>query len=427
MAGHGEAVARLGRLAARRNLPCPPPAAVARILGEQEAEAARRGEVEAWLRESGESEAARGMLAGEADAADLPLTGMPGWRAWRDAAARRAGAGRRLLGKDYRPHIDRLDLDRAEIEREARALEAAVALDGDCAALLDDWQAHEDAAEAAGIHPFHADGYGALAARLEKLAGRQGLPLGTSARFAALLEEHEALVRAGEAVGHVLPSYRKADEARAALLAEAAAADLPITDLAGWKSGKEQAGALMRAGKAMLEGGRFGVHLGRDPDDRKLVARVVAAAEADMLLADALDTWRTHAGNAGDRDVSPFDTEGADEAMAPLRALVARENLPVTLPWGILDLVAEHGREMQARDKIDDWRRDAAGIEDRREKLIAEAAGEGLAVVELPDWRAWRDDTLSAVDRGDALADDPDVAVRLDRNAALRSVIGQGA
>ncbi len=424
VAGHEEAVARLRRLAARRNLPCPPPAAVARILGEQEAEAARRTEVEAWLRESGESEAARLTLAGEADGADLPLTGTPGWRAWRDAAAQRAEAGRRFLrNDDYRPHLDYLDLDCAEIEREAGALEEAVTLDGDCAALLEDWQAHEDAAEAAGIHPFHADGYGDLAARLEKIAGRRDLPAGTSARFVVLLEEHEALVRAGKAVGHVLPSYRKVDERRAALLVEAAASDVPITDLAGWQDGKEEAGALMRAGKAMLEGGRFGVHLDRDPADRKLVARVVAAAEADMLLADALDTWRTHAGSTGDRDVSPFDTEGVDEAMAPLRALVARKDLPVSQPRDILDLVEEHGREMKARDKIDNWRRDADKIEDRRGELIAEAAGRNLALVELPDWKAWWDDALSAVDRGDALADDPDIAGRLDRNAALRSAI----
>ncbi len=423
MAGHEEAVARLKRLAARRNLPCPPPAAVARILGEQEAEAARRAEVEAWLRESGNSEAARAELAGEADAAELPLTHMPGWRAWRDAVERRAEAGRRLLGIDYRPHIDRLDLDRAEIEREAGALKAAVALDDGCAALLDAWQAHEDAAEVAGTHPFHADGYEALAARLEKIARRQDLPAGTSTRITALLEEHEALVRAGEAVGHVLPSYRKMDETRAALLAEAAASKLPITDLAGWQDGKEEAGALMRAGKAMLDGGRFGVHLGRDPADRALVERVVAAAEADMLLADALDRWRRHAGNAGDRDVSPFDTEGTDEAMAPLRTLAAREDLPVSLPRDILDLVEEHGREMKARDAIDDWRRDAAGIDDRRGELIAEAAGRSLALVELPDWKAWWDDALSEADRGDALADDPDIAGRLDRNAALRSAI----
>ncbi len=284
-------------------------------------------------------------------------------------------------------------------------------------------QAHEDAAEAAGSHPFHAEGYGALAARLEKIAGRQDLPAGTSTRFAALLEEHEALVRAGEAVANVLPSYRKADETRAALLAEAAASDLPVTDLARWQNGKEEAGALMRAGKAMLERSRFGVHLDRDPADRALVARVVAAAQADMLLADALDTWRTHSGSAGDRDVSPFDAEGVDEAMAPLRALAARDGLAVPLPRDILDLVEEHGREMRARDKIDNWRRDADGIEDRRGQLIAEAAGRSLALVELPDWKAWWDDALSAVDRGDALADDPDIAGRLDRNAALRSVI----
>ena len=425
MEGHGEALARLGRLAARRNLPCPPPAAVARILGEQEAEAARRAEVEVWLGESGASEAARMKMVGEADAANLPLTEMPGWRAWRDAAERSAEAGRRLLEvEEYCPHLDRTGGDRTEIEREAGALETAVALDVECAALLNAWEAHEDAAEAAGVHPFHAGGYEALAARLEEIAGRQDLPAGTSTRLGALLEEHEALVRAGEAVGHVLPSYRKADGRRVALLSEAAASELPVTDLAGWKEGREEAGALMRAGKAMLEGGRFGVHLDRDPDDRMLVERVVAAAEADMLLADALDTWRTHADSAEAEGISPFDTEGADEAMAPLRTLAARDDLPVTAqPRAILDLVEEHGREMKARDTIDNWRRDAGRIEDRRGELIAEAAGEGLALVELPDWRAWRDEAGTVRAQRRALDDDPDIAVRLDRNAALLSVI----
>ena len=425
MEGHGEAVARLERLAARRNLPCPPPAAVARILGEQEAEAVRRTEVEAWLRESGASEAERLTLAGEADAMDLPLTDMPGWRAWRDTAERRAKAGRRFLqNNDYRLHLDRPHVDRAEIEREAGALEAAVALDDGCAGLLEDWEAHEDAASAAGVHPFHADGYEALAAKLEEIAGRRDLPAGTSTRMAALLEEHEALVRAGEAVAAVLPSYRKADGRRAALLAEAESSGVPITDLAGWKDGREEAGALMRAGKAMLEGSRFGVHLDRDPDDRQMVVRVVAAAEADMLLADALDTWRTRADSAEADGLSPFDAEGADEAMAPLRTLAARDGLPVPLPRDILDLVEEHGREMRARDTIDSWRRDAGRIEARREELVAEATREGLAVVELSDWRAWRDDTLSARDRAHALAADPDIAARLDRNAAQRSRIG---
>ena len=196
MEGHGEVIARLGRLAARRNLPCPPPAAVARILEEQETEATRRSEVETWLEERGEREAARAELGGDAEAANLPLTDMDGWRDWRDGAARRAKAGRRLLdGEEYRPHLDRAGGARSDIDREVGVLEEAVALDGDCAALLEDWRAHGDDAEAAGIHPFHAEGYGALAARLEEIAGRQGLPAATAAHVMRMLEEHEALVR----------------------------------------------------------------------------------------------------------------------------------------------------------------------------------------------------------------------------------------
>ena len=426
MEGHGEVIARLGRLAVRRTLPCPPPAAVARILEEQQAEAARRAEVEDWLEESGESEAARTGLAEEAEAANLPLTGMAGWRAWRDAAARRAKAGRRLLdGGEYHPHVERAGGTRSDIERETMVLEAAVALDDECAALLEDWRAHGGAAEAAGVHPFHAEGYAALAARLEGIAGRQGLPAATAACMTALLEEHEALIRAGQAVRKVLPSYRKMDGRRAALLAEAEASGAPITDLAGWKEGREEAGALMRAGRALLESRRFGIHLDRDPADRALVERMVAAAEADALLADALDTWRTHAASAEAAGLSPFDAEGAEEAMAPLRALAERDGLPVPLPQAMRDLVGEHTREMQARDLVEDWRREAVRIEARRSVMVDEAARRGLAVAELPEWKAWRADARTVLDRGAGLPGDPRAAIRFARLHGLRASIGE--
>ena len=426
MEGHGEVLARLGRLAARRNLPCPPPAAVARILEEQEAEAARRSEVETWLGESSKGEAARGTLAREADAASVPLTDMPGWGAWRDAAERRAEAGCRLLeGEEYRPHLDRAGGDRAAIEREAGALEAAVALDDDCAGLLDDWQTHGNAAEAASVHPFHAGGYEALVARLEEIAGRGELPPGTSMRFAAMLKEHGVLVRAGEAVGAMLPSYRKADGRRAALLAEAAASDAPITDLRAWKAGREEAGKLMRAGKEFVEWETFRVHLDRDPADRALVERVVAAAKADMLLSDALVKWRTHARQAKDDGISPFDMAGTEEAMALLRALAARDDLPAVLPQDILDLVEEHRREMRARDLVEGWRGEAAGIGSRRTVMIGESARKGLAVAELPEWETWRGDARSVVDRGPVLLDDPRAAIRFTRLPGLRASIGE--
>ncbi|MYE01804.1 MAG: hypothetical protein F4Y03_11105, partial [Alphaproteobacteria bacterium] len=424
MEGHGEVIARLGRLAARRNLPCPPPAAVTRILEEQEAEAARRAEVEDWLGESGQSEVAREELGEGAEAAGVPLTEMPGWREWRDAAERRAEAGRRLLNsEEYRPHVKRAGGARSDIDRETEALEAAVALDDECAALLEDWRAHGDDAEAAGIHPFHGEGYGALAARLEEIAGRQGLPAATAACMTALLEEHQALVLAGEAVRNALPSYRKMDKRRAGLLAEAQASGVPITDLAGWKDGREEAGALIQAGRALLEGRRFGVHLDRDPADRALVECVVAAAEADALLAGALETWRTHARGAEAAGLSPFDAEGTEEAMAPLRALAARDDLPAALPQDISDLMDEHAREMRAEALVDDWKQAIGKLRQGREDLAGQAVDGGLAVAELPGWPEWRNDAGTAMASGRSLLQDTDCAPRLDRNPGLRASI----
>ena len=424
MEGHGEVIARLGRLAARRNLPCPPPAAVARILEEQQAEATRRAEVEDWLEERGEREAVRAELAGEAEAAGVPLTDMAGWREWRDEAERRAKAGRRLLdGGEYRPHVEPAGGAPSDIEREAGALEAAVALDDECGALLEDWRAHGNDAEAAGIHPFHGEGYGALAARLEEIAGRPDLPLGTSACLTALLEEHEALVLAGQAVRNVLPSYREMDERRAGLLAEAEASGVPVTDLAAWKDGREEAGTLMRAGGALLERERFGVHLDRDPADRKLVERVVAAAEADALLAGALDTWRKHAGDAKAAAISPFDAEGTKEAMEPLRALAARDDLPAALPQDIRDLVEEHAREMRAEALVDGWSQAIGKLRQDREDLAGQAVDGGLAVAELPDWPEWRDDAGTVLASGQSLLQDEDCAPKLDRDAGLRTAI----
>ena len=351
---------------------------------------------------------------------------MDGWREWRDEAAQRAKAGRRLLdGGEYRPHVERAAGTRSGIDREVGALEAAVALDGECAALLEDWRAHGDTAEAAGVHPFHGEGYEALAARLEEVSGRQGLPVATAAHFTGMLEEHEALVRAGRAVRNVLPSYRKMDERRAGLLAEAEASGAPIADLAGWKEAREEAGALMRAGKAVLESRRFGVHLDRDPADRALVERVAAAAEADALLADALDSWRKHAGEAEAAGLSPFDAEGAEEAMALLRALAARDDLPAALPQSLRDLMDEHAREMRARNIVEGWRGEADWIANRRSVMIDEAARKGLAVAELPDWKAWRANARTVLDRGTGLPDDPRAAIRFARLPGLRASVGE--
>ena len=214
------------------------------------------------------------------------------------------------------------------------------------------------------------------------------------------------------------------DGRRAGLLAEAEASGVPITDLAGWKAAREEAGALKRAGKALLEGGRFGVHLDRDPTDRMLVERVVAAAEADALLADALDSWRAHADDAEAAGLSPFDAEGTEEAMAPLRALAARDDLPVPLPQDIRDLVGEHGREMRARNIVEGWRREADVIANRRSIMVDEAARQGLAVAELPEWKAWRADARRVLDRGTGLPGDPRAAIRFARLPGLRASIG---
>ena len=259
--------------------------------------------------------------------------------------------------------------------------------------------------------------------RLEGIAGRQDLPVATAAYVMRMLEEHEALVRAGEAVRNALPSYRKADERRAGLLAEAEASGAPVTDLAGWKDAREEAGALIRAGRALLERERFGIHLDRDPADRKLVERVVAAAEADALLADALDTWRTHAVDAEAAGLSPFDAEGTDEAMAPLRALAARDDLPAALPQDVRGLMDEHAREMRARDAMEGWRQAKDKLAQDREALAGQAVDGGLAVAELPGWPEWRDDAGTVLASGRSLLADADCAPRLDRNPGLRAAI----
>ena len=154
----------------------------------------------------------------------------------------------------------------------------------------------------------------------------------------------------------------------------------------------------------------------------------MAAAEADAcLLADAL--W-AHGGrmprDAEEAGLSPFDAEGTDEAMAPLRALATRDDLSAALPQDICDLIDEHAREMRARDLVEGWRRTIGKLRQDREDLVGQAADNGLAVAELPDWPEWREDARTAMAAGRSLLADTDCAPRLDRNAGLRAAV-QGA
>ena len=429
--GHDEAVARLRRLAARRDLPCAPPAAVARILDEQDRQAAVRAEVEAWRGDAGAGAAQRRQLAEAAAAAGLALTEMPGWRDWRQRAARRAEAGRKLLdGREYRPHIDRAQDIRAAVEGEVGELEAAVVLGDACAGLLDDWQAHGEAARAAGGHPFHMEGYDGLVARLEDMARKQDLPDAVSARFTRMLDGHRALVRAGDRVAAALPAFRAAGEGRMQLLAEAKAVDLPVTGLAAWKDWKEEAGALARLGKTLLEGDASGVHLDRDPGDRALVEEAVAAnaalLEAGNRLAGALDGWRAHAARAAADGLSPLDADGADEAVEPLRDLAAQTGLPVALPQAVRGILDEHARDVRARAAIADWRQAIGGIVRERGLLIEEAGDKHLAIPELPGWQAWRRDAGAVLDTARQLLENPLCGPRLDRSPDLRARIEGG-
>ena len=331
----------------------------------------------------------------------------------------RARDGFVLLTDDTEQLVSRLE---REGERVSSALEAAGQapwLEPDMAVtekpalwpVLEEWRAHVQRAEKAGVPPFHLAGCDALIARMGALAEKDALP----GALADVLEEHRPFAEDRAMVSDWTSAMLEMTGRRERMLAEAAAAGTAVTSLPGHAAWSRRAkGAVKESAELLADEDRYGVHLDRIAGARAQLGEPLGelgrALEFDGNAASLQSEWRARERGEGDRSLEDF---------AVRIAALAREAAPGEMPPDLsraADEIAERQREEEERRREAEERRLAerkardaqsaleALARERTQLLHAAAAVEPVANRE--DWQALRGRAEAAMAEAGTVAED---------------------
>ena len=280
--GSGDIAGRIAALAERAARPDEVPERLAKALEEHRMMA----------REWQEIERRRDELA------HLAANPDPESEVWR-ADARRAAADTKAILADERMCRDHGltgTVPGREIADNAETLNGELRIHDASEELLRDWQAHAEAAEREGIHPFHAPGYGDLVERIESHAGEAGKR--TPAVLAQALKDHARLDVSWREARGLRDRLDACTGKRDELLdraGEGRRSAQPVSDLGlahrRWKGGVRPA---IEAGRTLLDDEHHAAHLdalgGRARIERS-VARLEKADLLDRLPARTVRAW----------------------------------------------------------------------------------------------------------------------------------------
>ena len=291
--------------------------------------------------------------------------------------------------------------------------------------VLEEWRAHVQRAEKAGVPPFHLDGCDALIARMGALAEKDLLP----GALAGVLEEHRPFAEDRAVVSDWTSSMLQTAGQRERMLAEAVAAGTAVTSLRGHAAWSRRAKeALDKGAKLQGDEGRYGVHLDRIAGARAQLGepldKLGRALAFDGKAASLMSEWEAWERGEGD---------GSLEELAARIAALAREAAPGEMPPDLsraADEIAARQREAEERQREEEARRREEQEERRRkeeERRLAESkardmqsALEALArertglldvapvepVAEKADWQDWRDRAEAAMAEASTMAED---------------------
>ena len=329
----------------------------------------------------------------------------------------RARDGFVLLTDDTEQLVSRLE---REGERVSSALEAAGQapwLEPDMAVtekpalwpVLEEWRAHVQRAEKAGVPPFHLMGCDALMARMGALAEKDALP----GELAEVLEEHRPFAEDRAMVSDWTSSMLEIAGQRERMLAEAAAAGTAVTSLPGHSAWSRRAEGALDESMELEDEDRYGVHLDRIAGARAQLGEPLGelgrALEFDGTAVSLQSEWRAWEGGEGDTPLEDF---------AARIAALAREAAPGEMPPDLsraADEIAERQREAEELRRKEEERklaerkaRDAqSALEElarERTQLLHAAALEPVA--KQADWQDWRDRAEAAMAEAGTVAED---------------------
>ena len=331
----------------------------------------------------------------------------------------RARDGFVLLTDDTEQLVSRLEREGETVSSALEAAGQAPWLEPDMAVtekpalwpVLEEWRAHVQRAEEAGVPPFHLVGCDALMARMGALAEREALP----GALAKVLEEHRPFAEDRAMVSKWTSSMLEMAGRRERMLAEAAAAGTAVTSLPGHAAWSRRAeGAVEESAELLADEDRYGVHLDRIAGARAQLGEPLdelgRALEFDGTAASLQSEWRARERGEGDTPLEDF---------AARIAALAREAAPGEMPPDLsraADEIAERQREAEERRWKEDERRLAeqkardaqsaleALARERTQLLHAAAAVEPVAKRE--DWQALRGRAEAAMAEAGTVAED---------------------
>ena len=341
----------------------------------------------------------------------------------------RARDGFVLLTDDTEQLVSRLEREGETVSSALEAAGQAPWLEPDMAVtekpalwpVLEEWRAHVQRAEKAGVPPFHLEGCDALMARMGALAKKDALP----GALAEVLEEHRPFAEDRAMVSNWTSTMLKMAGRRERMLAEAAAAGTAVTSLSGHAAWSRRAeGAVKEGAELLADEGRYGVHLDRIAGARAQLGEPLGelgrALEFDGNAASLQSEWRARERGEGDRSLEDF---------AARIAALAREAAPGEMPPDLsraADEIAERQREAEERRWKEDERRLAEqkardaqsaleALARERTQLLHAAALEPVAKRE--DWQALRGRAEAAMAAAAKVAED--AALSEDARKAL--------
>ena len=244
----------------------------------------------------------------------------------------RARDGFVLLTDDTEQLVSRLEREGETVSSALEAAGQAPWLEPDMAVtekpalwpVLEEWRAHVQRAEEAGVPPFHLEGCDALMARMGALAEKDALPV----ELAEVLEEHRPFAEDRAMVSKWTSSMLEIAGRRERMLAEAAAAGTAVTSLPGHAAWSRRAeGALDESMELLADEDRYGVHLDRIAGARAQLGEPLGelgrALEFDGTAASLQSEWRAWERGEGDGPLEDF---------AARIAALAREAAPGEMP-----------------------------------------------------------------------------------------------
>ena len=329
----------------------------------------------------------------------------------------RARDGFVLLTDDTEQLVSRLEREGETVSSALEAAGQAPWLEPDMAVtekpalwpVLEEWRAHVQRAEKAGVPPFHLEGCDALIARMGALAEKDALPV----ELAGVLEEHRPFAEDRAMVSKWTSAMLEMAGQRERMLAEAAASGTAVTSLPGHAAWSRRAEAALDESMELEDEEHYGVHLDRIAGARAQLGEPLDALGRALVFdgnaASLQSEWRAWEQGEGD---------GTLEDFAARIAALASEAAPGEMPPDLsraADEIAERQREDEERRRKEEERRLAErkardaqsaleALARERTQLLHAAAREPVANRE--DWQALRDRADAAMAEAATVAED---------------------